>query len=85
MEYPAEVELSLDEMILHDAEYYIRFVVHDVAITTDDEGAVSNDGVIVDKDYVDGGARYFVQLQKLMTFSHLQMSCHNNVCELRWC
>lgn len=82
--YPAEPALSADERILREADYYIRFVVHDIARAAE---ADDNDDVVIDdENYVaggGGGTRYLIRLHKLLTFPSVQMACHNDVSVLR--
>jgi len=86
VDYPAEVALSAEERILHDAAYYIRFVARSIAASSvddcDEDDIDQNDDVIDHKDYTDG-SKYFINLHKLLTFPSLKDSCADDINILR--
>ena len=73
--------MSADDAVLHEVEYYIRFLARNSDLTAA-AAADDDDDVTDDRDGGDD-CRHFISLQKLLSFSRLQKSCNGDVSMLR--
>ena len=77
MDYPAQITLSADDVILREAGYYIRFLAYhaNANACADDDGD--------DETYLDDGDNQLISLQKLITFPRLCNACNDDLDKLR--
>jgi len=82
MDYPTKPAVSVEEVILNEAKYYIHFL----ARCSNRDSAGGDDGdsdIINDDDGVSDHNNRVISLHRLLTFPRLQKSCDGDVSLLR--